>query len=481
MSLGMTRKEKVRLAFGIMFACLSELLFFYAALSYYSGASNKLSLFLAFVPFLIAAFILARQIVEYKDRPEVAFLLLGIPAGFAFALFLLPDQVPDERWHIYRAIDLRILGGGTTVPSCMESMPVTYSAYKKALSLNAAWNNTVWLERDLTEYFIHLYAVAHVVVIAFRAVGANPYIAIIVARIANGAIFISVGFLCIKNMPHAKIMFTIFMLNPMLLQQQFSISADSITNTACLAFISFLFWLKFEGRVSKKSLAILVGLGFLVSISKFAYAPLILFMLLLTPFIESREMQRRLCCCVFGAIFVVVAVLIGTYDEGSYQLTFELVRQPIELVRVLAKSLYEMGPLWVKQALGMCLGALNVTVWEPCFWLYAGILFASAVFNMGEHNSFSRMEKIFINVFSFCLFIAILLVFREWTINSDKRSDVIMGLQGRYLLPFIFPAFSTAVTPRSSLFRENCMVFYSASIAFVYFFSFLGVFYTFIG
>lgn len=473
--------KKAKRPVGLAVVVLAEIALFVSLLDYCSGQLTKIAVAPVLVLCLIAAVGLGYLVVDSKNKPETVFLLLAIPMGVALSLFLLPDQVPDEKWHIYRAIDLRIFGGGTTVPSCMEAMPTTYSAYKDALLATDAWSSTVWFERDLTGYYVHLYAVAHVVLIVFRAVGINPYVAVIAARLANGAVFIVAGYWCVKKMPHAKVMFTIFMLNPMLIQQQFSLSADSIVNTACIGYVTYLLWMKFEEQINKKNLVILALLACVAAVSKIAYAPLVLLIILLVPFIGDKKTQHRIYAAVAVVIVVGAFAVIATYRTGTYQLMFELIRDPVELVRVLTKSFWELGPLWVKETFGMILGALNVTIWEPCFWLYTGILLFSAVFNLGEKHSFTRGEKVFINIFAFCLLVAIILVFREWSVTSDKRSDIIMGLQGRYLLPFIFPALSTTVTPRASLYRENCLVFYSGCIAIVYFFSLFGIFYTFIG
>lgn len=466
---------------GIGFSVLAEVYLFVSILNYCAGDITKVAVVPALAICLLVAVPLGWLVWNSKMEPEKIFLLLAVPMGVALALFLLPDQVPDEKWHIYRAIDLRLFGGGTTVPSIMESMPTTYSDYRHALLYAGAWDKTIWLERDLTSYFVHLYVFAHVVISVFHALGANPYVAVVAARIANGVVFVAVGYSCIKKMPHAKVMFTIFLLNPMLLQQEFSVSADSIVNTVAIAFTSYLLWMKFEHHLEGKNFIVLIALGCLTSISKFAYAPLVILVLLLVPFIGSQKKRRAIYGSVAAVLVVGSAVVIATYTTGTYQMMFELIRSPLELTRVLAKSFYELGPLWTKETFGMVLGALNVNVWEPCFWLYCGILMAAAVFNFGEDYSFSRIEKMAICAFTFALLLSILLVFREWTVTVDKRSDVIMGLQGRYLFPFIFPALSCAATPRASLYRENCLVFYSGCLTFVYGCSLIAIFYTFIG
>lgn len=464
----------------LILTVFAEVFLFTAILNYCSGLASKAETLPALSVCLVAATLLIMTIWRFKGNPETVFLLLAVPMGVALALFMLPDQVPDERWHIYRAIDLKIFGGGTTVPSIIGSAPVNYSEYRNALCIDGAWSSTVWFERDLTNYFIHLYIVANVAFTLLRIVDINPFIAVIVARIANGAVFVAVGYLCIKKMPHAKVMFTIFMLNPLLLQQEFSISADSIVNTVSLAFVTYLFWMKFEKHLEKGNFVILALLAVLTSISKIAYAPMVLLILILVPYIASEKVQRLIYGVVAGGIVLVSAIVIATYRNGTYQMMFELVRNPVELVSVLLKSVYELTPFWVESTFGMLLGSVNIGVWEPCFWLYLGILGASATYNLGEEYSFSRVEKILINLFGVGLFVVILLVLREWSVTVDKRSDVIMGFQGRYLIPFIFPSLSCAVTSRSSLYRKNSLFFYSMCLCFIYTLSLVAVFYRFI-
>ena len=90
------------------------------------------------------------------------------------------------------------------------------------------------------------------------------------------------------------------------------------------------------------------------------------------------------------------------------------------------------------------------------------------MFNLGESKSFVRWEKVFVVLLTVFMSVAILLVFRDWTLTVDLRSDVIMGMQGRYLLPFyILPLFAL-VTPRAAQRRDNCLVLYSCGLAWIY-------------
>lgn len=168
---------------------------------------------------------------------------------------------------------------------------------------------------------------------------------------------------------------------------------------------------------------------------------------------------------VFGCALLVLLF----YNGSSYYETIILLRDPSELFKVLLKTLYEVGPLWIKETFGLILGALNISVWEPCFWVYCLILFASAVFNLGETISFRRVEKVFLVVLTIAATLLTIVIWREWTLYQDHRSDIIMGAQGRYFIPFFILPLLSAISPRASLYRKNVLVLFSIILIIIYF------------
>ena len=423
---------------------------------------------------LVACFALAVGLLflcllkSWKGSPERVFLLVAFPAGLLFALFLIPGQVPDEYVHIYRACDLKLTGAGTTVPAILANMPTNYSDYREMLFSAANWADTVSDSRDLTNYYIHLYLLPNLAIRLCCLLGANPYFAVIVGKLINGAVFCILGYWIVKKVPLGKVLGCIYLLNPMLIQQEFSLSADAMVNAISLSFVAYILYLKFAESISKKNIAWLVLLLVLTCVSKFAYAPLALLLLLLVPRLGSKRVRRAIYFGSVGIVALGVVLVIAFYQGTTYALAFELVRDPKEFLFVMFNSTVELGPLWIKEFSGMVLGSLNITVWEPCFWAYGLMLLFAAVFNLGESESLVRWEKVFVVVLTAFVSVAILLVFREWTITVDQRSDVIMGMQGRYLLPFYILPLLALVTPRASQVRANCMVLYGCSLAIVY-------------
>ncbi len=441
---------------------------FNAVLSYSAHLCGKSPLaFSVACAFLVGVFFLV-LLRSWRGHPERVFLLVAFPAGLIFAFFLLPNQVPDECWHIYRAFDLKLTGAGTQVPAILESMPTTYAGLQAVMGNQSSWEDTVYIGRDLTGYFVHLYIFPSWAIHACALVGVNPYCAIIVGRIVNGSIFLAVGYWIVKKVPFGKVLVCVYLLNPMMIQQEFSLSADAMVNVVALAFVTYVLYLKFSKSVKWSNIVGLLLLLVLTCISKFAYAPLALLLLLLVPRIASGRVRKFIYCGTIAAVVLAVALVVALYKGATYSATFELVRDPKEFLSVMLNSTIELGPLWIKEFAGMVLGALNITIWEPCFWAYCLILLFSAVFNLGESRSFARWEKVFVVLLTVFMSVAILLIFREWTLTVDLRSDVIMGMQGRYLLPFYILPLLALVTPRAAQRRDNCLVLYSCGFAWIY-------------
>lgn len=441
---------------------------FNAVLLYSAHLCGKSPLaFSAACALLVGVFFLA-LLRSWRERPERIFLLVAFPAGLIFAFFLLPNQVPDECWHIYRAFDLKLTGAGTQVPAILESMPTTYAGLQAVIGDQSSWEDTAYIDRDLTGYFVHLYIFPSCAIHACALVGLNPYCAIIVGRIVNGFVFLLAGYWIVKKVPLGKVLVCVYLLNPMMIQQEFSLSADAMVNVIVLGFVAYTLCLKFSESVSWPNLVGLLLLLALTCVSKFAYAPLALLLLLLVPHIASGRTRRLIYCGAIAVFVLAVVLVVAFYNGTTYSSAFELVRNPKEFLSVMLNSTIELGPLWIKEFAGMILGALNVTIWEPCFWAYGLILLFSAVFNLGETKSFVRWEKVFVVFLTVFMSVAILLVFREWTLTVDLRSDVIMGMQGRYLLPFYILPLLALVTPRAAQRRDNCLVLYSCGLAWIY-------------
>lgn len=422
--------------------------------------------------FIIPLFILCVSFFIYlafKWRSDLQklFTIIAFPSLVFFSLFLLPNQVPDEIWHIYRVFDLHIDGGAMYVPSSISradiSLPTDYAALYHAITAPSDWDTLIPIEWDLSAYLIHLYLFPSFIVDICQLLNINPFLSIIFARLTNGLIFLLAGNWILKKIPFGKTLVCIYLLNPMMIQQESSCAPDAIANIAGLLFISYFVKLLVSNnaRINAKQYGLLAALGILLCLSKYAYAPLLLLFLLFVPRLKNKRTRLFIYISVVVACLLTFIWIVFFYQGPNFHEALLLVRNPFDFFLVMTKSLYEMSALWIKETFGLILGALNITVWEPCFWIYCLVLLFSTTFNLGEKDAFARNQKIFIVALTLCLSLALILLFRDWTVTVDQRTDIIMGLQGRYFLPYLILPLLCLITIRSSQYRKNVAFFYS--------------------
>lgn len=448
-----------------------------------AGAINKNTLIVLVPLFLLYLSFFCIGVKRWRLCPAKIFLIIAIPALAFFTLFLPPNQVPDEIKHLYRVFDYLLPNGGTVVPNLLlypsEDFPTNYAMVYSAIEAQHGWGDTVFVPNGLDNYLAHLYFLPGLVADVAQFLDINPILAVFLARFTNAVIFAIVGYWIIRIIPLGKVPVCIYLLNPMLIQQEASCSADAMVNVITLFYLTYLIKLVFSKHASKWQFAILTVASIFMCLSKYAYAPLIILWLLLVKRVDNNKCKMTIYITSGVSVFVALLGVVLFYNGESYQESFALVRNIPEFIRVMFNTANEMTALWIKETFGMILGSLNIVIWEPCFWAYMLLLLFSTVFNLGEEKSLLRSEKIFIITVSFFVTTAMILVFREWTLTIDQRSDVIMGIQGRYFLPYFILPLLCLISPKSSLVRQNIMVFSSAILACIYLIDIVSVIYTF--
>ena len=79
----------------------------------------------------------------------------------------------------------------------------------------------------------------------------------------------------------------------------------------------------------------------------------------------------------------------------------------------------------------------------------------------------------------FVNFFLIVMTMRNWTLTVDKREDIIMGVQGRYLFPLVLPVLLNILRPIKSSSEGHVLLgssFIMSTILFVDFISILSAF-----
>ncbi|MCQ8242141.1 DUF2142 domain-containing protein [Rhizosaccharibacter radicis] len=135
-----------------------------------------------------------------------------------------------------------------------------------------------------------------------------------------------------------------------------------------------------------------------------------------------------------------------------------LILHPLEAGRVLLRSLRLWGATYVEEMVGV-LGWLDVRLWLPAYGLLPAGLVALAWLDWraGASRNGFRVPSAAAFLFCFLLAVGVLLVFLSlylaWTPVGDP---VVLGVQGRYLLPFAIMA-TTLLPPATAHCRLEAM------------------------
>ena len=211
---------------------LAIAMLFTNVLEYKAGLVGKASMV---IPALLLACLLCEFAFlarRFSCDVQKVFLLISVPAVLAFGLFIIPGTVPDEPAHIAQALDLFGRHSGSfLVPKALgpDSLPHTYADLYASISTPDSWDSMISCDRYVA-YLDGLYAIPAMVISVLRLLNVNAMVAVIIARVVNGVLFCAAGYYMIRLLPCGKTALMVFLLNPMLIQQEASLSADVLVN-----------------------------------------------------------------------------------------------------------------------------------------------------------------------------------------------------------------------------------------------------------
>lgn len=287
-------------------------------------------------------------------------------------------------------------------------------------------------------YLDGLYAIPAMVISVLRLLNVNAMVAVIIARVVNGVLFCAAGYYIIRLLPCGKTALMVFLLNPMLIQQEASLSADVLVNIAAIAFVVYFLKLNSQKEIARKEWLIFAALTVVMALAKMMFAPLAL---LWFVFFNRRLSGKRLLAAYLGIFLVccaLVALVVVFYHGSFFPASFELMRSPAECARVLASSIWNVGPFWIDSYLGKYLAALNLATWTPCVYVYLVLQVVVLFYNDEDCSVLVRgVDKVFVCVLCLVDLLLLVLTMRGWSLEVDKVTDYILGIQGRYLFPLV--------------------------------------------
>ena len=277
--------------------------------------------------------------VKDKNKIENMFLNFAIPIGMLFITFMLPSYTPDASSHIWKAYELsngivftKIDEQGNSksdIPVVLskyrETVLTKYAVYNSLFNLEDSYNYDNTIKEDVpSKGYCFIFFVGYAIgFLIARVLALNIYIGLILARLINFVIVLSLGYFSIKKIPFGKILLTTYLLIPMMMQQATAVSVDSIMNAIIILYISYTLNLIFKKQnLTKKDKFIYLMFSLFIGVSKVTYIPILGMGLILAK--RRQEMNVKTKVLIgFLSIFICLTswfgltVLTSGYENES--------------------------------------------------------------------------------------------------------------------------------------------------------------------
>lgn len=424
---------------------------------YYNHISYKNIIFVLIL-IIILIYYLIKMLKEKKT--EKIFLSIAIPIGMCFIMLLTPGFVADETAHGYRAYDISI--GNLITPKDKNGIshtfiPVqldfrdreefnTYKEFEEKIKQEANYEETVEVANPAKSYSPVLYIFSSISFALARILGWNPLLAIYLGRILNYIFFLIIAYMGIKKIPFGKFVLFVYLLNPMVIHQAASISADSLINSICIGYIVYLLYLwKNKETINKKQKIIVSILSVIVASIKYVYFPLVFLTLLL---LDKKKKISNKNSYIFVLIILSIAIALGMYFLGTGYNNFDswsqmykvdatgqikqIITNPLYYIQVLAHSIEEYAQIFIYQFAGSSLGWLDIKVNSGITLLYIIMMIVTPFL---EKNKIELKRKQKLLLILVAIMIGLIIFTGMYITYSTLGGNIILGVQGRYFIP----------------------------------------------
>lgn len=311
----------------------------------------------------------------------------------------------------------------------------------------------------------------------------NIYIQLVFARIANLAFFIGCMALAIRTSPFFKRTITLLALMPMTVFIASSCSYDVFLYSFCFLYITYVLKCAYDPTVTEirgRQIGILVFLQFCIIAGKYVYFPL-LFLIFLIPQEKFHGQPKRkillttvlpsvLCTLIWLVAYKVstVGMVADVYSRVYREQAQFILLHPVKYMAILLDNLYLYRGNWVTGFVGL-FGWLNVPLPMGFVIFYVVLLIASAILETVINRSFLSRRMLGVAAAA-CYILVATAEYVIWTPslgNGKVGQSAIIGVQGRYFIPFAFPILlllANKLTYRTYLFGKLDTVMHRCAV-----------------
>ncbi|WP_417142593.1 DUF2142 domain-containing protein [Raoultibacter massiliensis] len=416
------------------------------------------ALAVVFLAFAIVLFFMLWGRACRKD--QTLFVLVAAPLLVGFALFMMPFAVPDEFTHINRVFDNRSTCPLTTPAQLLDAYTWigSYDVLGGFMSADFDYSLTKETEYCAASYSTVNYLPPALVVAVGKFFGINGYVLIFAARLSNAALYLVACYWMIGKLPFGRKFAFVFLLNPMLLQQEASCSVDALCNIAIFGFVVQLIAMRFDERSSLpvREWVVLAAFIALVTVCKYAYLPLVLSSVVLYPKIKTRAV--RIAVPIAASVLAAGALAFISLRYGTLVAKAAQAICSDSFLGVLGATVFEEGMTVVWQFSGGNLGwpymnhaGTIVSVYVPVCWIvFLVALGLSVLASFDERIRFKRWERAGLVALGLLESLLLYIALGE----GFSGPGPITWLQGRYFIPPVFLMLFALMLTRKTPFEK---------------------------
>lgn len=293
--------------------------------------------------------------------------------------------------------------------------------------------------------YIYLPSVIGITIARVLHLGQIPLL--MLGRIFNLAFFIGASYFAMKKMPFAKIILFVVALVPMNLSQNTTFSYDSVITGLAYLFTAYCLSITFgKEEVSRKDLILFFIISILLAPLKKVYV-LMCFIALIIPKSRFRDIKKYrmfliTLICSIGAFYLLInaveAVGVVTEQQGvaafsqSESYTFsDIISNPLSFIYILFNSIVKQSYTFLYDSI---ISFYKVALNSSLTLIYIVLLLLSTIKKKEEEVYLKPSNKLWITLLLSGIMLGIMAAGFTWTV---KGNNLIEGVQGRYMLPFL--------------------------------------------
>ena len=403
-------------------------------------------------------------------RLEVIFLILVLSFGFANTIMIPVLYGWDDAEHFVKSYNLASgniimregeaieypIGMGDFLQKKYQTANPNYRTYEEfeaetdsLLALNYSNSEPAFYQSMALNYTIVPYLFSALGILIAKILHFPFIVSYYFGRFFNLLIYALTVFYAIKIIPIGKKLLFVCALLATVMFQATSFSADVVLNGfSFLAFAIVIKWLIDAKKLSIFDLLIISGCFIMITASKVTYAPIFLMVLLFKKnnfSSKKREWIVKLSVLALGGLTFVGVFLYGQRlglnqwaipgISAKEQFLF-IIFNPLKYIEVLFQTFISqrdvlLGGSTVYLAYMGNLGRNTQII----SWL---MLLFVALFDVSDKSSLLVMKDRGIILFM-CLITLVLTMTALYVTFTPVGNDTVMGFQGRYVIPLIFP------------------------------------------